>query len=148
MRFLKKIDRVLAAFGNIKALERTHVDTFTENLIKNIEGKKIAESHDGQLWVEFKELAGYNFMESIILSRINIKTWDGSTLSFIEKDTNLILSSDNTHIESDYSNVSNTYITKISFIVTKDEINYIKNRQASLLVFKCKRKSISFKIIK
>ena len=80
MSFFRKIDQLLGSFGNIKALERTHVDTYTENLITGIEGEKIAESVDGQLWIEFKQLAGYDFMESIILSRTNIKTWDGSTL--------------------------------------------------------------------
>jgi len=34
----KKIDKVLAALGNMKAMERLHVDTFTEDKIKNIKG--------------------------------------------------------------------------------------------------------------
>lgn len=60
MSIFRKIDKVLGAFGNIKAMERTHVDTYTENLIENIKGHKIAESVDGQLWADFQELAGFD----------------------------------------------------------------------------------------
>ncbi len=43
MKIFKIIDQILADFGNIKALQRTYVDTYTENKIKNIEGDKIAD---------------------------------------------------------------------------------------------------------
>ncbi len=148
MSLFRKIDKILGAFGNIKALERTHVDTYTQNLITNIEGEKIAESVDGQLWIEFKQLAGYDFMESIILSRTNIKTWDGSTLILNGENKSLILNSDTTEIESDYSNISNTWMTKISFVVSKDDIKYIKERKADEIFFKYKKKTISFNALK
>lgn len=148
MSVFRKIDKILGAFGNIRALERTHIDTYTENLITDIEGDKIAESVDGQLWIEFKELAGYDFMESIILSRINIKTWDGSTLTLNEGNESLILKSDTAEIESDYSNISNTWITKISFVVSKDDIKYIEEKKADEIFFKYKKKTLSFKALK
>lgn len=126
MSIFGKIDKVLGAFGNIRALERTHVDTFTENLIQNIPGNKIAESSQGQLWGDFKELAGYTFLEATILSRANIKTMKGATLIFENGVDTLILVSDITEIESDYSNVSIRWMTKVSFIVTQKNIDFIQ----------------------
>ena len=148
MSIFRKIDKVLGAFGNIRALERTHVDTFTENLITNIKGDKIAESVDGQLWVEFQELAGFNFLESTILSRENIKTYKGATLTFYSEEEDLVLNSDITEIESDYSNVSNRWMTKVSYVVSKEEIQFIKAKKANKVLFEYKRKSISFQGIK
>lgn len=149
MGIFKKIDKVLGAFGNIRALERTHVDTYTENLIQNnIEGKKIAESIDGQLWINFQELAGFDFMESTILSRNNIKTFDGAKLILNGENNNLTLESDITEIESDFSNVSNRWMTKVSFVVNQDNITFIKENKASEIKFEYKKKSITFKVIK
>ncbi|WP_405398289.1 hypothetical protein [Maribacter sp. Asnod2-G09] len=148
MSIFRKIDKVLGAFGNIKALERTHVDTFTENLINNISGEKIAESKNGQLYVEFQELAGFSFLESTILSRENIKTFKGAKLSFIGDDDELILDSDITEIESDYSNVTNRWMTKVSYVVTKDDIKFITEKKSNTIVFEYKRKAIKLYGIK
>jgi len=148
MSIFRKIDKVLGAFGNIGALERTHVDTYTENLITNIKGQKIAESVDGQLWADFQELAGFDFLEATILSRANIKTFKGGKLIFSGETTPLTLDSDVTEIESDYSNVSNRWMTKVSFVVTKKEINYIRQKMSTEVRFEYKKKSILFKILK
>ena len=147
MSIFRKIDKVLGAFGNIRALERTHVDTYTENLIENIKGEKIAESVNGQLWADFQELAGFDFLEATILSRVNIKTFKGGKLIF-DGETPLILDSDITEIESDYSNVSNRWMTKVSFVVTKKNINQIQLKGSTEVRFEYKKKFIIFKVIK
>ena len=69
MDILKSIDKILATFGNPRAMQRTHVDTYTEDRIKNISGVKIAESREGQFWITFQELNGYLFMNATILSK-------------------------------------------------------------------------------
>jgi hypothetical protein len=147
MSIFRKIDKVLGAFGNIRALERTHVDTYTENLIENIKGEKIAESVNGQLWVDFQELAGFDFLEATILSRVNIKTFKGGKLIF-DGETPLILDSDITEIESDYSNISKRWMTKVSFVVTKKNINQIQLKGSTEVRFEYKKKFIIFKVIK
>jgi hypothetical protein len=38
MGAFKKVDQVLAALGNIKAMERLHVDAFTEEKLENVGG--------------------------------------------------------------------------------------------------------------
>lgn len=147
MSIFRKIDKVLGAFGNIRALERTHVDTFTENLITNIKGQKIAESVDGQLWADFQELAGFDFLEATILSRTNIRTLKGGKLIF-NGPTPFTLDSDITEIESDYSNVSNRWMTKVSFVVTKNDINQIQLKESTEVRFEYKKNDILFKITK
>lgn len=59
MNILRKKDEILAALGNIRAMERLHVDTYTEEKIKNISGVKIAESKQGQFWISFQEEIEY-----------------------------------------------------------------------------------------
>ncbi len=148
MSIFRKIDKVLANFGNIRALQRTHVDTYTENLIQNIAGEKVAESFNGQLWVDFQELAGHKFLEATILSRENIKTYNGAQLILIEKNNLINLKSDITEIESDYSNISNQWMTKVNFIVSTNNINYVKSKKAEKIKFEYKKKVIEFNVIK
>lgn len=145
MGVFRKIDRILGALGNIRALERTHVDTYTEDLIQNVSGQKIAESIDGQLWVDFQELAGYNFLEATILSRENIKTFNGGRLVFNRIKEELVLDSDITEIESDYSNVSKRWMTKVSFIITKDNIKFIEEKSLILYVLNTRKNQLHLK---
>ena len=143
----KKIDKVLAAFGNIKAMERLHVDDFTENVITNIEGTKIAESQYGQIIVEVEELNGYTFLEVSILSRTNIKTMKGAKLTFSGTNDSFTLVSDTKEIESDFSNVSNRYMTQISFDITPEEITRVNKKDFEDVQLEYKKRAIPFKKI-
>ena len=143
MDILRSIDKVLAAFGNIRAMERTHVDTFTENLIANIKGEKITESEYGQLFVSFQNLADYEFLDVTILSGTNIKTFKGSSLTFVHgggKES--ILMSDTKEIESDYSNVSNRWLTKISFVISAEDKKMITDKNFEKVFLKFKKKTL------
>ncbi|WP_438422826.1 hypothetical protein [Aquimarina macrocephali] len=144
---LKKVDKVLAALGNIKAMERLHVDTFTENMISDIDGDKIAESREGQLYITIEELNGYLFLETVILSGINIKTFKGGTLTFFGVEEDFVLKSDTKEIESDYSNVSNRFITKITFDINQKEIERIENRDYKGVRFDFKKKSLTLNMV-
>lgn len=144
MKLFKTIDKVLAGFGNIKAMERTHVDTFTENEILKTKGEKIAESNNGGIWIEYEELAGFDFMNATILSNVNIKTFKGSKLSFLGNQEELIINSDTIEIESDYSNVSNRWITKISYIVTQKDIDFIQKKEFNQITIEFKKTTINF----
>ena len=128
MDIFRKKDEILAAFGNIKAMKRLHVDTFTENKIKNISGVKIAESKEAQFWVEFQELNGTLFMNSTILSRIELKTFKGSKIILLTEDYEIYIKSDEKVIESDFSNICNTWITRVSFIIDSKERKIIEDR--------------------
>ncbi len=143
MKLLKTIDKVLAAFGNIKAMERTHVDTYTEGLIAKIKGEKIAESEYGQLFVSFQNLANYEFLNATILSGSNIKTFNGSSLIFVNDGKETIFLSDTKEIESNYSNISNRWLTKISFIINNNnDKKMILKRKFDKVYLNYKKKSL------
>jgi hypothetical protein len=128
--------------GNIKAMERLHVDTVTEDKILNIGGDKIAESKEGQLWVGIQELSGYYFLETTIVSVLNIKTFDGATIIFKGGKEDIELKSDTQEIKSEFSNVSNRFIAQASFDITKDEINNMVKGDFTEVEIKFKKKSI------
>ncbi len=142
MKLFKTIDKVLASFGNIKAMERTHVDTFTENLIKNIKGKKIAESEFGQLFITYQILSNYEFLNVSVLSGTNIKTTKGCKLVFESQNDRIAIVSDTKEIESDFSNVSNRYLTKISFIINNDQKKMVSNGNFNKVFLNYKKKSL------
>jgi len=142
MSIFKKVDKLLASMGNIKAMERLHVDTVTENRILNIGGDKIAESKEGQLWVGIQELTGYYFLETTIVSVLNIKTFDGATLTFKGGKEDIELKSDTQEIKSEFSNVSNRFIAEVSFDITKDEINKMVKGDFTEVEIKFKKKTI------
>jgi len=142
MKFLKAIDKVLAGFGNIRAMERNHVDTFTEDLITNIKGQKIAESEYGQLFVSHQHLNGYNFLNASILSGSNIKTFKGCAIVFESGDSKISISSDTKDIESDFSNVSNRWLTKVSFIIDESQKTMISNKDFDNVFINYKKKSL------
>jgi len=142
MSIFKKVDKLLASMGNIKAMERLHVDTVTEDKILNIGGDKIAESKEGQLWVGIQELTGYYFLETTIVSVLNIKTFDGATIIFKGGKEDIELKSDTQEIKSEFSNVSNRFIAQASFDITKDEINKMVKGDFTEVEIKFKKKSI------
>lgn len=143
MSVLRSIDKVLAAFGNIKAMERTHDDTFTENLISEIKAEKIAESSFGQIYASFQNLADYEFLNITVLSATNIKTFKGSSLVFkADNKKDIIILSDTQEIESDYSNVSKRWLTKISFIVEPEEKKMIEAKKFDKVLLNFKKKTL------
>lgn len=141
----KKIDKVLASLGNIKAMERLHVDDFTENIITNVKGTKIATSPYGHVFTEIEELNGYTFLEVTIISNTNIKTMRGAKLVLSGSNEPFTLQSDTQEIESNFSNVSNRYITNISFDINKKEITRIKKKDFEEIQLAYKKKVLPFK---
>lgn len=148
MKIFKTVDKILAGFGNVKAMQRTHVDTFTEDKIENIDGVKIATSESAALWVYFQELGGYYFLNTTILSGTNIKTLKGGKLVFYGNGLEFVLNTDDTQLESDFSNVSNRWMTSISYAITEKDIDYIKKKEYTDLRFEFKKKTIRFTVIK
>ncbi|OCB78351.1 hypothetical protein B0A79_21910 [Flavobacterium piscis] len=144
MNILRKKDEILAALGNIRAMERLHVDTHTEEKIKNISGIKIAESKQGQFWLNFQELNGFLFMNSTILSHINLKTSRGAKIILLTKEYEIEIDSDEIEIESDFSNVSNTWITKVSFVIDIKEKEIIENRNFEEIEYQFKKEKLRF----
>jgi len=141
------IDKILAGFGNIRAMERTHVDNFTEDIIKSIKDKAYAISEQNVLYASDKELGGYFYFKTIIVGSFKIKTIKGAKLNVIADDFNLELKTDMDEFESDYSNVSNRYITRIDFQIEEEDISKLKQSNIKNIQLVTKKITLDFKLI-
>ena len=141
MSFLKNISSALASLGKQKTKNYLENNTVDENSSEELEGDKIAASKDGQLNVGIQELSGYLFLETFILSNVIIKTFNGAKLNLIGE---FILVSDTQEIKSDLAGNSFKYVTQISFDITEEGIERIKNGDYSKIKLDFKRKSLIF----
>lgn len=148
MGLFRKIDKILAGFGNMKSMKRVHVDTFTEELMENVEGEKLSASEDGELWVYLQELGGYYSLNTTILSGVKIKTIKGGKLSFLGTKETFVLVTDDNHLESDYSNVSKRWMTKVNYNIEKRDIDFIRKKRYTQLQFEFKKKTLMFDVSK
>jgi len=146
MNIFRKKDAILASLGNIRAMEKVHVDTHTEEKIKNISGNKIAESKQGQFWVSFQELNGFLFMNATIITAIDLKTSNGTKITLLTNEYEIEMESDEKEIESDFSNVSNTFITEVSFIIESKEKEIIENKNFEEIEYQLKKGNLRFKM--
>jgi hypothetical protein len=144
----KKIDKVLAAFGNKKTDESLDAAFFEGDIATNMKGDKIATSQHGQVFVGIQDIQGYKFLEVIIISRTNIKAKRGATLIFSNTNDPFTIVSDTQEIESDFFKAVNCYMTQISFNITPKEIARIKKKDFEEIHLEYKKKALSFKKVK
>jgi hypothetical protein len=144
MSFLKNISSALASLGKQKTKNYLEKNTVDENSSEELEGDKIGASKDGQLNVGIQELSGYLFLETFILSNVIIKTFNGAKLTLIGDKDEFILVSDTQEIKSDLAGNSFKYVTQISFDITEEGIERIKNGDYSKIKLDFKRKSLLF----
>lgn len=144
MSFLKNISNALASIGNNKTKNNLDTESIEENSTEELEGEKIGASKDGQLNVGIQELSGYLFLETFILSNVIIKTFNGAKLTFIGDKEEFIVVSDTQEIKSDLAGNSFKYITQISFDITEEGVERIKNGDFSKIKLDFKRKSLLF----
>lgn len=142
MALFKKVGKVLASLGNNKGTKGLNDDAFVEEEFHTLQGTRIAASNEGIIYAGIDELNGYLFLETIIVSRLNIKTFNGATLQFSGV-SDFTLTSDTQEIESDSSGVSNQYATRISFDITQEEIELIKDKKYDTVVFSFKKKTLT-----
>jgi hypothetical protein len=121
--------------------------SFAENLKLEVEGERLAESNDGVVYINYQELGGFEFLNLIVFSRINIRTKKHCKILF-SGSSDLELTSDEEEIESDNSNPAKIWITTMSFDINKDQIDYISSKVASTITLSYKKKDIVFKTIK
>ncbi|WP_405209142.1 hypothetical protein [Aquimarina sp. LLG6339-5] len=139
--------KVQAALGNVRAMEKLHVDSHTEDIIIKVEGTRFATSQLNEIYMDVVELAGYYYVKTIVLGSFHIKTWKGANLLIGGKDFELNLVSDMQEIESDFSNVSNRSITQIDFIIEKQDIDKIKPSKINSITLTSKKKTAYFENI-
>lgn len=130
--------------GNIRAMEKLHVDDHTEAIIKDIENKPFAISENNVLFAGLNELGGYHFFQTVIVGQFHIKTIKGATLTLKGEGIELQLNSDMPELESDFSNVSNRSITKIDFQIEEADIATLKNSRITSIQLKAKKQEVLF----
>ena len=84
----------------------------------------------------------------MVSKSFHVKTFKGCTISFVGGKQNLIIESDTKEIESDFLNVSNRWISEMSFGLSKEDINFINSKAFSKIKIETKRKHDSFNVIK
>jgi hypothetical protein len=144
MSFLKNISNALASIGNNKPKNQVENETINENNSVELVGEKIGSSPDGQLNVGIQELSGYLFLETFILTNVNIKTFNGAKLNFKGGKDKFTLTSDTQEIKSDLAGKPFKYITQISFDISEKEIEKMKKGAYSEIQLEFKRKSVVF----
>ena len=145
MRF--SITKLRAAFGDIKAMEKSHVDTYTEDIIKDVEGVPFAISETNVMYAGLSELGGYHYFKTIIIGTFQIKTIKGATLILNGTDYKLELKSDMVELESEFSNVSNRSISRIDFEIDSADVSKISKINIESLELISKKDRIVFSII-
>ncbi|WP_298319759.1 hypothetical protein [uncultured Aquimarina sp.] len=147
MNLKHSILKVQAALGNVRAMEKLHVDTYTEDIIIKVEGTRFASSELNEIYMDVVELAGYYYIKTIVLGSFHIKTWKGATLLIKGRNFELNLVSDMQEIESDFSNVSNRSVTQIDFVIEEQDIDKIEKSRIDNITISSKKKTAHFENI-
>ncbi len=141
------LTKIRAAFGDMRAMEKLHVDTCTENIINDIQNEPFAIAKTNVMYAGLGELAGYHFFQTVIVGTFHIKTMKGAQLKVMGTDFELNLNSDMVELESDFSNVSNRSITKIDFEINEEDVPNIEKSKISSLILTAKKNTVEFEII-
>lgn len=138
------ITKLKAVFGNPRAMEKLHVDTYTEDIINDIENEPFAISDQNVLYAGTNELGGYYYLQTVIVGAFKIKTNKGAKLIIKGSEAEIELESDMVELESDFSNVSNRHITKIDFILNENDLPKLDKSLISSLVLTSKKDKVVF----
>jgi len=139
-----KLNKILSAFGNTPSLEPTHDDNYIKDIIKSIDEEAFAVSEQNVLFAKVSELGGYYYVITIVVGRFKIKTKNGGNLSIEGKKFNLILNSDMDEFESNHSNVSNSFITRIDFQIEKEDVSKFDKKSITSLKLSTKKQEVIF----
>lgn len=138
--------KLRAAFGDMRAMEKLHVDTHTEGIINDIENEPFAISETNVMYADLSELAGYHYLRTVIVGSFHTKTHNGAKLKIVGKDFELNLNSDMVELESDFSNVSNRSITRIDFEIDAGDVSKIEKTNMQSIELTCKKIQVLFSI--
>ena len=100
------------------------------------------------MWIDFQELNGFLFINANIISHTNLKTNKGARLIIYANDTSYKIESDEHEIKSEFSNISNTWITSVSFIINDKERTLVKFRKFDTIEYLFKKQCLKFKVFK
>jgi len=140
------LSKLKTAFGNQNAKDKKHLDNFIEVILKTIEQKPFASSDQNVCYVATNELAGYYFLQTIIVGKFKIKTFDGAQLTVKGDDFQLQLESDMKELVSDQYAVPKSYLTRIDFIIHKKDVPKIDKSRIHSLILSAKKQNVEFSL--
>lgn len=138
------LGKIFGASGNSSDNEPTHVENHTEDIINSTDEAAFAISEQNVLFAKTSELGGYFYVITIVVGSFKIKTNKGAKLKLKGNDFDLILNSDMDEFESDYSNVSNQFITRIDFQIEKEDVSKFDKKRIESLTLSAKKHEIMF----
>jgi hypothetical protein len=141
------LSKLKSAIGNKNSKDKNNLDNFIEEIIKTIEQKPFASSDQNVCYLAANELAGYYFLQTIIVGKFKIKTFNGAQLAVKGKDFQLKLESDMMELVSDLYAVPNSYLTRIDFIMNKKDLPKIDKSRIHSLLLTSKKQSVEFSTI-
>lgn len=141
------LTKLKSAFGKSKINEVQQDDTYISDIIKSIEQKPFAISIANVCYVSANELAGYYFLQTIIVGKFKIKTFKGAQLKINGRNFELELESDMMELESEHSKVTNSYVTRIDFVLNEKDLPKINKSSVNSLILSENKQSVEFSII-
>ena len=144
---LSLFKKLVVKLGGVDTSEKNHVDIFTEERITDVIGDKIANCKTGGIWIKVQELAEFHFLNTTVVGTQNLKTHKGITFQFVANNKTYDLHSDTKEIVSDFSNVSNQWITQFSFDITEVDFD-IMLTEGNTIEVKSNKKTEIFTILK
>lgn len=144
---LSLFKKLVVKLGGVDTSEKNHVDIFTEERITDVIGDKIANCKTGGIWIKVQELSEFHFLNTTVVGTQNLKTHKGITFQFVANNKTYDLHSDTKEIVSDFSNVSNQWITQFSFDITEVDFD-IMLTEGNTIEVKSNKKIEIFTIVK
>jgi len=118
------------------------------NQIDYKEGTKFAESKSSKIYIDIEELGGFPYLKTVLfgINKINIKR-TGCTITFVLKNEEITLTSDNTTVESNEINKTGVYYTPIDFELDDNEAKKIQSSKVIEVKYTFKKDTLSLKPI-
>lgn len=135
------------SFAKPDTNENMQEDTYINDIIKSIEQKPFAVSNENVCYASINELAGYYFLQTMIVGKFKIKTFDGAQLKVLGSDVEMNLESDMMELESELTNVSKSYVTRMDFTINENEIPKLDRSQVHTLKLSAKKQNLEFSVI-
>ena len=108
-------------------------------------GTKYGKNSTNTVYLDLEELGGFPFIKTIIIGDFSTKIKrTGCTLTFIFENDSLMLSSDNTDVESNQIKNTIANYTEIDFELTEADAEKIKNEKVLEIQYTFKDKILSF----
>ncbi|WP_299226361.1 hypothetical protein [uncultured Psychroserpens sp.] len=115
-----------------------------DEIIKNIEHIPFGISEANVLYAGLNELGGYYFFQTVIVGSFQMKVKNGAQLIVFSHDFELQLQSDMLELESDHTDITGRYITKIDFQIEEVDAAKIKRSSIKEIHLKSKKQGVTF----